>query len=167
MSLTGAPPMQSKVVEVSDSPRLLGALIDISVSVAMAVATIAALVAYGDLVGRMMTFPEAVVVLLLGWTADVLLYAVPLAKVGGSIGNLVTGRRVIDAEVGTRLPVRRAVRRYFARRNVLRWQQDVDRRTLELRASGRGMTGLMRPDGSGPLVSHADRVVGSAVVRSN
>jgi len=165
--LTGAPPIQSKVVEVSDSPRLFGALIDIFVSVAMAVATIAAIVAYGDFVGRMMTFPEAVAVLLVGWTADVLVYAVPLAKFGGSIGNLLTGRRVIDADMETRLTLRRAARRYFARRNVWRWQRDVDRRTLERQAIRRSAACTMWPVRVGPLSSHADRVVRSAVIRSH
>ena len=41
-----------------------------------------------------------------------------------SLGNVLTRRRVVDDQTGGPLPIRRAIRRYFARRNVLRWLQD-------------------------------------------
>jgi hypothetical protein len=140
-----------------DRPRLIGALIDFLVTVFVVIASITALVRYGDQLGRVVTAFEIVAVVVIALCLDVVAYAVPVASSGASLGGAITRRRVLDAENGRTLTLRRAVRRYFARRNLWRWQAALDRRQRAARPAG----------ASDPLTrSWADRVVRSVVVRS-
>ena len=121
---------RSRPVPASDHLRLLGALVDILVSVAMVGAAIGVMVLTLDS-GADESIVPPLLILLAFWALDILLYALPIHRWGWSLGNVLTRRRVVDDKTGGRLPIRRAVRRYFARRNVLRWYSDGLVRSIE------------------------------------
>lgn len=138
----------------NDNRRLLGALIDLIVSLAMAVAMIL-VVAMAASDGPI-SFGAFVAIALGFWAADVALYAVPLSRAGASIGNLLTGVRVVDASTGGRVPLGRAVARYAGRRIgfvTLRFVMLFESPVPSLR-------------GRRPTRSFADRCARSLVVRA-
>jgi hypothetical protein len=167
-----------------DNCRLLGAVVDLFVSLAMFASGFVVIGAAAAASGRSVSSGLAIVIMLTAWVFDVILYALPVHRWGWSIGNLLTGRRVVDAEFGDPLPFRRAVRRYFARRNVPRWYCDNairDFKRFEFDSVDRvagvplgNVTVLVAlaaqnwapSDPAGPTESHADRRAGSAVVRA-
>jgi RDD family len=164
---------------------LIGALIDLGISLVMFAAGIAGIAAIAAATGNEVPLLVVVLMMLAAWAGDALLYAVPLHRWGWSIGNLATRRRVVDAASGAPLPLARAVRRYFARRNVVRWLWDNglrDAKRFEDRSfehvagvplgNVAGLASLVAQsyapsDPAGPTESHADRRAGSAVVRSH
>lgn len=150
--------LAARAVDASDPPRLIGALIDFVVTVLVAIAAVMAIALYRDQLDRVVTVLEIAAVVVLGLCLDVVVYAVPVARAGASVGNVLTGRRVLDAETGRTLMLRRAVRRYFARRNVWRWRSAA----FDRRQSAAPGAGASDP----PTRSWADRVVRSVVVRS-
>jgi hypothetical protein len=170
-------------VPAADHLRLLGAFVDILVSVAMVGAAIGVMALTLE-TGSDKSILPPLLILLAFWALDVVLYALPIRRFGWSLGNVLTRRRVVDHQSGGPLPFRRAVRRYFARRNVLAWLWDNASRDAARfedlsyeRVAGVPLgisTGLLSlaiqnyapPDPTGPTESNADRRAGSAVVRS-
>ena len=179
-------PSMSSDLAVDDSRRQLGAFIDILVSVVMFALMVFAASAVETRTGHPiggLTFLAFVVGF---WAGDVLLYAVPVALWRRSLGNWLTGVRVVDRDSGDRLTIRRAARRYFARRRLLRWLLDAAKRT-QMRNAQFGPSDYIQQatmpftrvgsvfahsivatmqGSTAPTVSVADRNVGSAVVRA-
>lgn len=122
---------RSRPVPARDHLRLLGALIDILVSVVLVGAAIGVMALTLDS-GADRSIVPPLLILLAFWALDVVVYALPIHKCGWSLGNVLTRRRVVERQTGGPLPFRGAVRRYFARRNVLRWLSDSRVAELEL-----------------------------------
>lgn len=167
-----------------DQLRLLGAMVDLLLSCTMFVLGGVSLSIVQDRRGGgTMSLGLVVAVMLVFWALDVLLYAAPLVAFTASIGNLLTGRRVIDAATADRLSFRRAIRRYFARRRLLKWfiksAHREHRRPAslpggelfgppEMSVVGHGIASAIIATRQGPvgdLQSVADEAAGSLVVR--
>ncbi len=162
-----------------DNLRLIGAFVDLVITLSMVGAAIGvmALVSGGE-----NSIVPPLLILVAFWALDVVLYALPIHRWGWSVGNLLTRRRVVDGRSGELLAMSRAVRRYFARRNVPRWLWNSRAREVDpfgyLHGNPVGAVPgfaavlvaaaqtIAPSDPTGPTESHADRCVGSAVVRS-
>lgn len=182
-------PTASRVpaLPADDQLRLLGAVIDALVSFALFALSFVAMDALQRTRGEMLSIVDAGAVLIAFWVIDVLVYALAVSSFGASIGNVLTGRRVVTASDGTSLSFPRATRRYFARRRVVRWFIEAAERSAE-RHRRMGMApeipvvpapgtlfGAVFADAVvatmqgaiGPTASVADRSVGSAVIRAS
>lgn len=115
--------------------------------------------------GHEISLVEAIAVFTAFWAADVLIYAVCVSLFRGSIGNLITGRRVVRSADGSPLTLRKAIRRYFARRNYRYWMLESQVRDGKAR---KRMSGDFSPRVVALEVpaSYADRCAGSMVVHS-
>ncbi len=181
----GRDPHALPAVVRDDNLRLIGALVDLVVTLSMVAAAIGvmALTLHS---GSESSIVPPVLILVVFWALDVVLYAVPVHRWGWSVGNLLTRRRVVDARSGERLAMSRAVRRYFARRNLPRWLWSSRAGEVDpfddpfgylpsspvggVPGFGAVLVGAAQSiapsDPTGPTESYADRRVGSAVVRS-
>jgi uncharacterized RDD family membrane protein YckC len=155
--LQGTAKREDFFVRAHDSKRQLGALVDIGVSFAIAVAAVVATIIVSDITGGGVPFVLFIGILLVFWALDVLVYAVPVSRWGWSVGGLLTGCRVIDRATGGPLPFRRAVRRYFARR----WAGLLLRFRLRAELNSRGRAVV-----ADSTESAVDAAVGSAVVKT-
>jgi hypothetical protein len=186
--MTDCGPTASQVpaLPADDQLRLLGAVIDALVSCALFASSFVAIDAIRQARGEMLSITDAAAVLLAFWAVDVLVYAVAISTLRASIGNLLTARRVVNTSDGTALKLPRAIKRYFARRRLLRWFIEASGRSAERHEQiGQApevplvpipgtlfatvlatsiVATLQGPIGS--TASVADRSVGSAVIRS-
>lgn len=164
----------SVAVPVDDPRRQIGAIVDMFVSLGMFVLAVFAGGAIRDAPGEPVPLPVVVGLLVAAAVLDALVYAVPVSRWGWSIGGLIAHTRIEDLS-GQRLSVRRAIRRYVARRNLFLWFDDSYRRRprrsgvarVMVFVSGLATWVLASRDGPvAPSASHADRRVGSVVKRS-
>ena len=168
-----------------DNLRLIGAFVDLVITLSMVGAAMGVMALTLDS-GSGNSIVPPLLILVAFWALDVVLYALPIHRWGWSVGNLLTRRRVVDARSGELLAMSRAVHRYFARRNVPRWLWNSRAREVDPFAEPLGYLpgnpvggvpgigavlvaaaqSIAPSDPTGPTQSHADRRVGSAVVRS-